>query len=239
MILKELPAIEISNDRYLYNGNPVPRVTEILSAMLHEDYLMDWANGLGRRGSDHNIVRDEAANVGSWAHQCIESFLIDNKILDIEAVVPKRLQRRVSNAFNSFLSWWNILLANQNVKIIGSEVKLVTPWYGGTYDLLLEINGLIYLIDFKTSNHVGYKYTLQMAAYKYMIEQTGLKLDGVVILQLSKKDDLFYEYVINFNDSEHVQYMEYALNCFHGLVYSYHYRLYLEQNFEKLFNGGV
>ena len=47
-ILNRLSKIEIqSKSNYIYDEKRVPRVTEILSAMLHEDFLMKWANNLG------------------------------------------------------------------------------------------------------------------------------------------------------------------------------------------------
>ena len=38
------------------------------------------------------------------------------------------------------------------------EETITCPYFGGTYDFLVEINGRNWLIDFKTSNHIGYKY---------------------------------------------------------------------------------
>ena len=55
------------------------------------------------------------------------------------------------------------------VDIIGQEESLISPYYAGTYDLLVNINGDPYLVDFKTSNHVGYKYFMQIAAYRYLL----------------------------------------------------------------------
>lgn len=33
---------------YHYNGVPVPRTTDIISSMLHEQGLMEWSNRLGK-----------------------------------------------------------------------------------------------------------------------------------------------------------------------------------------------
>ena len=41
LIMDRLSEIEIkSKSKYEYDGKRVPRVTEVLSAMLHEDYLL-------------------------------------------------------------------------------------------------------------------------------------------------------------------------------------------------------
>ena len=36
-----------SNDRYTYNGKNVPRVTEVISKMINEEKIINWANCLG------------------------------------------------------------------------------------------------------------------------------------------------------------------------------------------------
>ena len=44
-----------TENKYFYKGIPVPRTTEILSSMLHEEYLMEWSNYLGRyQRKDYN-----------------------------------------------------------------------------------------------------------------------------------------------------------------------------------------
>ena len=39
--------IDIHDSNYFYNGVVVQRTTHILSSMIHEEYLMQWANVLG------------------------------------------------------------------------------------------------------------------------------------------------------------------------------------------------
>ena len=57
------------------NGNFVPRVTEILSTMIHSDALMYWANSLGFKGIGYRATLNAAAKVGTVAHEAIELFL--------------------------------------------------------------------------------------------------------------------------------------------------------------------
>ena len=42
-----LSDISFEESPYMYGSNYVPRVTSILSDMLHEEYLMRWANYMG------------------------------------------------------------------------------------------------------------------------------------------------------------------------------------------------
>ena len=71
----------IETKKYFYNGQPVPRVTEIISEMLHEEYLMKWANSLGYKHKNYNKERESAANIGTETHKIIERFLKGEKII--------------------------------------------------------------------------------------------------------------------------------------------------------------
>ena len=60
---------------YNSKGIQVPRVTEILSRMIHNDSLMYWANSLGFKGLKYRDELNRAANIGTVAHSAIENFL--------------------------------------------------------------------------------------------------------------------------------------------------------------------
>src|SRR3990167_5325607 len=51
--------------------------------------------------------------------------------------------------------------------IIERYVKNDIHKYAGTIDLILKINGEIWIIDIKTSNHIQSTYKLQLSAYKH------------------------------------------------------------------------
>ena len=59
-------------DRYTYNGKNVPRVTEIISKMIHEDAITQWANSLGFKHKSYTKTLNEAAVYGTHAHYGIE-----------------------------------------------------------------------------------------------------------------------------------------------------------------------
>ena len=66
-------------------------------------------------------------------------------------------------------------------------------------DGLYEINGKKYIVDYKTSNHVTFRYFLQVAAYRYILKnELGIDVDGCIILQLSKNDISYNEYISFF-----------------------------------------
>lgn len=224
--LKELEYLKCDN-RYIYDGNIyVPRTTEIISKCIHEDSLMVWSNNIGFKHKKYRDVLNIAAEYGTKVHYGIECFL---KAKPIPIDTPM-------NSLIAFINWWNTIIQNNSISILGQEHKLVCKLYGGTYDLLLKINNKIYLTDFKTSNHISYKYYLQLAAYRKMLKEIeNIDIDGTIILQLSKNYPNYREYVLNFDNKDHLNYINMAERTFNSMVYTYYHL----NTLEKRFNNGL
>jgi len=225
--IKEIAEINCG-DRYTYNGKSVPRVTEIISKMIHEDAITQWANSLGFKHKSYTRTLNEAATYGTHAHHGIECYL---KSLPIPDETP-------GSIIGGFCKWWDIVTKYNTVKVLGQEKKMACEWFGGTYDALLEIKGEPYLIDFKTSNHVTYKYYLQLAAYRYMLMKNGINPVGLIILQLSKKMPAYNEYVLNLKDPVQLNYINICERTFFALVYGYYHIHWLEEHFNEVINKG-
>ena len=227
MELKDLNSFKLINleDRYTYNNHPVPRVTSIISKMISEDYLMGWSNYLGFKRQKYKDVIERAANYGTKTHLALEMFL-KNKEIPKDAPLTTLI---------GFKKWWSIINSNNNIQVLGQECKLSCPWFGGTYDLLLSIDGLIYLVDFKTSNHLSYKYCLQLAAYNYMLKYNNLyNLSGIIILQLDKNSPSFKEFVLNFSNENHKKFFDFCEHTFLSLVYSYYHIMKTEEYYNTI-----
>lgn len=229
--------IDPNANKYIYDNHYVPRVNDILSAMLHEKYLMGWANSIGLyKRQKYEDVLAEAGDKGTYVHDAIDEYLKNGTLLDYESV-PYRYQKEVKNAFVAFLNWWKIITDHNNVKIIMNEGQLVCPYFGGTLDLLVSINNRVYLLDFKTSNRPSYKYHLQLAAYMYMLREIkGIKIDGCGILMLSKKHmGLFDEKIMDFETNPNSElYMNSCEDEFLSLVYSYYGRITIERFYGRV-----
>lgn len=226
----------IKNSNYIFNGIAVPRVTAILSNMLHEDSLMSWSNYIGfYKRQKYKDVLEEAANKGTYVHNGIENFISNNIDLDIEDI-PFQYQEEVNNAYQSFILWWNII-NKKEVQVLMQEESLVCQWFGGTLDLLINIDNKIYLIDFKTSNHLSYKYLLQLAAYRYMLRNMhGIEIDGVGIIKLDKNSINFEEMILDLHTEEDLILMNHCEICFASLVNGYYERKYIEEKFKERIN---
>lgn len=230
--------IDIHDSNYMYNGVVVPRTTHILSSMLHEEYLMQWANVLGLyKRKKYEEERDKAAFIGSCTHESIEYYM-KNSSYNLESFEIRDIQSRnmIENAIKSYILWYETITKENIVEVIGQEQQLVCPWFGGTYDMIISINGRKYLVDFKTSNHIGYKYFLQMAAYKFMLNNYyNFEIDGVIILQLDKKSISFEEYVLDFSNTQHKIFIEECTKTYLSLVYAYYNRLNIENMYKQIF----
>lgn len=230
--------IDIRDSNYFYNGVVVPRTTHILSSMIHEEYLMQWANVLGLyKRKKYEEERDKAAFIGSCTHESIEYYM-KNSSYNLESFGIKDIQsyNMIENAIKSYILWYETISKDNIVEIIGQEQQLVCPWFGGTYDMIISINNKKYLVDFKTSNHIGYKYFLQMAAYKFMLNNYyNFYIDGVIILQLDKKSVSFEEYVLDFSNIQHNTFIEECTKTYLSLVYAYYNKINVENMYKQIF----
>jgi hypothetical protein len=225
LLLNDLNPLNLEDSRYEYKNKGVPSVTELLSYIDNQG-LINWANMIGRKGMNNQDVLKRAAQFGTNTHSAIEKYLKNQDIF-------------VDNSsFKAFINWWDKLNEENKVDIIGQEESLISPYYAGTYDLLVNINGDPYLVDFKTSNHVGYKYFMQIAAYRYLLyTQKNINIQGSIVLQLKKGVNPKYnEFVLNFNNPFHYEFIENSLRAFMGIVYTFHNAENCKKQFNDIFD---
>ena len=83
-LMEQMSKIEVeTRDTYQLDGMRIPRVTEVLSAMLHEDGLMNWSNSLGWKRISYRAFMKDAADKGTYSHLAVEKYL-RNGSLDLE-----------------------------------------------------------------------------------------------------------------------------------------------------------
>lgn len=232
------------NSPYIYNGCPVPRVTAIISRCINNDGLLYWANSLGFKHQSYKQTLDKASSIGTQCHKAIDEYLdgvdeyLDGKIklMPESNIDMPSICNEAKMAYSSYHKWLYDVASNASVEIIFHEKQLACPYFGGTLDGLYKINGKIYLVDYKTSNHISYNYCLQLAAYRYMLRTImGIDVDGCIVLQLSKSHAEYSEYVLDLRDNqEHINFINLCENTFLSLVYAYHNTMGVESMFNKL-----
>lgn len=170
---------------YRRNGEYYPSITYVLSAYPKGKYFEDWLKKVGY-SADH-IVR-KAASEGTQVHEMCEDYLNGKELSFLSKSGDPQYDTNVWRMFLRFVDFWeeyNPTLLEAEVHLFSDELKVA-----GTCDLVCEIDGELWIIDFKTSNHLQTTYDLQTAVYAKCYEECfGKKIDrfGVLWLKSSKR----------------------------------------------------
>lgn len=224
LFLNDLEVFNKRKARYKNkDGRGIPSVTELLS-YIDSDGLIAWANKVGRDGFDNKDIAAKAAEFGTMVHESIEMYLKGKPVTNPNVCL------------DAFKSWWKGINAYHNVKILGQERPLIGEYFAGTYDLLLSIDGEPYLVDFKTSNHVGYKYFMQLAAYRWLLYTIkNINIKGCIILQFDKTAPNYREFNLTFSNPYDYEFIENCYRSFMGLVYVYYNTKLCQRQFGTMF----
>lgn len=170
-------------DRRVYKrdeGVYYPSVTSILSAMPVDPFFLQWMQEVGKNA---DIIRDKAAREGTQVHEGIETLVKGGELDWVDDYGNARYNLNVWKMLLRFQDFYNLV----KPVTLASEMFLYsdTYQYAGTTDYLCQVGEETWLIDFKTSNHIGLSYDLQLAAYaKALEEQKQIKVDKCGILWL-------------------------------------------------------
>jgi hypothetical protein len=148
----------------LKDGTQVRGVTTFIGRFKESGGLLQWAFQVGKSGATSLYQsRDEAADVGSLAHDTIEARI--HKI--DEPVIPPEMAVRVASALSAYQEWFDA----SRMQIIATEIPMVSEKYrfGGTIDAIArDGKGRLCLLDWKTSNAVYSDYAIQLSAYRQL-----------------------------------------------------------------------
>lgn len=135
-----------------------------------------------------DIVRDEAADIGTMAHDYAETRLKGEPI-----DLPSNIQAR--NACEAFDAW----LAGNDIEPLYLERQLYSIRHNfcGTVDFIGRINGVLTLADFKTSKALYNDNFLQASAYKEAVEEElGMEIEQRAIIRFDKETGDFEYHVL-------------------------------------------
>lgn len=191
---------------YLADGSIVPSVTQVLNVLSKGEGMQYWAWNLGRQGFDYREIRDASARVGTLTHHLIACHL--NCVEPSASNYPTDEIDKAGKCFRKYLAWEK---ENPLTPVIIEEPFVSEEYkYGGTPDLLAEINGEFVLLDFKTGNGIYDSYFCQLAAYRHLLEEQGWPVAGAWILRISPNDDQ-YEVGIQFDFDRDWEIFQHAL----------------------------
>tara|TARA_Y100001963_G_scaffold151714_1_gene235097 strand:- start:1112 stop:1858 length:747 start_codon:yes stop_codon:yes gene_type:complete len=152
---------------YKIGDEEVPSVTTVLNGFKNPHWLMEFL--VKQAGGDTRLLYDkksEALRIGTLVHESID------KILNNESIIIEH-DHEVQKALISFLGFWKKF----NPKPIAKETTLYCEEqrngslrfpFAGTADLVAEIDGELWMLDYKTSQQLNPDMGLQLTAYKML-----------------------------------------------------------------------
>lgn len=170
---------------YLFDGRPIPRVTEILQ-VFDKSFRLPWAlkemekyvnenwmpDKLYTTEAKERIVHDgksafdnisfKAMARGTRVHKWIQDHI--NRI---DPPMPE--DPKIAGPIHQFLKWEE----SSGVKWLASELIIasIAHWYAGTIDFIAIIDDKLVLGDFKVSSKISTGYFLQTMAYLIALEE--------------------------------------------------------------------
>ena len=167
-------------------GDVIPGVTTIIDQLgWNKSALIGWAKKLVRQGLDPDRVRDQAAEIGALAHDLIHAQLT-GRHSDTSVYAPVAVEH-ATTCLRAFHNWH----ARHYVDVVAAEVPLISEHhqYGGTADLIAQVDGIACVLDFKTSANVWPEHKIQLSAYgnAWNEQHPGQPVTAYHLLRLDKQ----------------------------------------------------
>lgn len=160
-----------------------PSVTWIADSYPKGMWFATW---LAKHGLDEaQAIRDAAGDKGHKVHQAItkilrgESIGLDSAVENSETGALEPISLAEYECVMAFVDWFKTVdpVVVDNERVLFNEEHR----FAGTADFLCQIDGQMYLIDFKTSQYIWPSHEIQVAAYAHTLPVMPTKL---AILQL-------------------------------------------------------
>jgi hypothetical protein len=186
-------------------GEPIPGTHDPVSRYKDSTALMYWAYKQGKAGVP--LYDRTAINIGSCVHHMAELDLIDtpdNEILEYAHGFLARQNdlAKAITCFNQYRDWRD----RNHVHPIDIEIALVSEdyQYGGTPDLIANVNGRLALVDLKTAAKPYPDNLVALAAHCKLWEENhpGQEIETCHLICLPKDGSGFQAHVWNAADLE-------------------------------------
>ena len=185
-ISEDAKQITLPDSRYYRrNGKYYPSITYVLQYYPKGKFFQEW---LKKVGYSADWIVKKAGEEGTLVHEMCEDYLNGKELNFLSSNGNPMYNPLVWQMFLRFVDWWetyNPKLIETEVHIFSDELKVA-----GTCDMVCEIDGELWIIDFKTSNHLQTTYDLQTAVYGKCYEECYGKTPdryGVLWLKSSKR----------------------------------------------------
>tara|TARA_A100001015_G_scaffold317961_1_gene436357 strand:- start:2227 stop:3009 length:783 start_codon:yes stop_codon:yes gene_type:complete len=184
-------------DRRVYKrdeGVYYPSVTTILQYMPKNKFFESWLKDVGHNA---DLIMRKAGKEGTQVHEAAEKLVLGEEVSWMDDYGNAKYSQIVWEMILKFYDFWS----TYKPELISTEefVWSDTYKYAGTADLLVKMDGEVWLLDLKTSNSLHKSYDLQLASYaKALEEMKGIKINRTGIIWLkaqsrgsSKKEGVY------------------------------------------------
>lgn len=182
----EAKQVNFLDTRFYRKGEKYyPSITSVLQYFPKNKFFENWLKDVGHNSE---VIVRKAADEGTQVHEAIENYLKGDIISWIDDY---------GNANYSLEVWKNIIKFDDFWKsakptLVESEIHLFSDEHeiAGTCDLVLEIDGELWILDIKTSNSLHTSQDLQIAAYAKMWNESfeeKVTRTGILWLKSSKR----------------------------------------------------
>ena len=184
-------------DRRVYKrseGVYYPSVTTILQYMPKNKFFESWLKDVGHSA---DLIMRRAGKEGTQVHEAAEALVLGQEVSWMDDYGNAKYSQLVWEMILKFHDFWTTYkpeLISAEDFVYSDEHK-----YAGTADLVVKMDGEVWLLDIKTSNSIHKSYDLQLASYAKALEESkGIKIERTGIIWLkaqsrgpSKKEGVY------------------------------------------------
>lgn len=175
-------------DRRVYKRDEdtyYPSVTTILQHMPKNKYFEAWLKDVGHNS---DIIKNKAAKEGTQVHEAAERLVLGEEVNWLDDFGKAKYSQLVWEMILKFADFWK----TYKPELIGAEDFVYSDQYkyAGTADLIVKMDGEVWLLDIKTSNSLHKSYDLQLASYAKAIKEVKdiqIQRTGIIWLKASTR----------------------------------------------------
>jgi hypothetical protein len=170
-------------DRRVYQrseGVYYPSVTTILQYMPKAKFFETWLKDVGHNA---DLIMRKAGKEGTQVHEAAEKLIRGEELSWMDDYGNAKYSQLVWEMILKFYEFWTTYKPEP---IMCEEFVFSDKHkFAGTADLVVKLDGEIWLLDLKTSNSIHKSYDLQLAAYAKGLEETkGIEIERTGIIWL-------------------------------------------------------
>ena len=178
----ELKQINFLDRRVYKRGEGVyyPSVTTILQYMPKNKFFETWMKDVGHNA---DLIMRKAGKEGTQVHEAAEALVRGEEVTWMDDYGRAKYSQVVWEMILKFYEFWS----TYKPELISTEdfVWSDEHKYAGTADLVVKLDGKVWLLDLKTSNSLHKSYDLQLASYAVALKESkGIEIERTGIIWL-------------------------------------------------------